>query len=84
MISWQPSTTNIYIYSQKRKEPSYINLQNEVIKIIAHKYKLGYKLASSKLNEYIKKAIGKDFVKGGDITWTEALQKTKEMLQKII
>ena len=36
----------------------------------------GVKLLKAK---YVKKAIGKPYVSGGDVSWADALQKVKDM-----
>ena len=54
----------------------------EVIKMIVVKDSINYPAAMKKLGTYIAKAIGKPYEKGGDITYIDALKKTKTMLNK--
>ena len=67
---------------QKRSAPAHAAIQTEVIKMIVQKDGIKYPQAMKKLKEYITKAIGKPYEKGGDITYMDALKKTKAMLSK--
>ena len=51
--------------SKARSKPAHSDLQTEVIKMIAVKEKTNYPGAMRKLKEYMKKALGKEYVKGG-------------------
>ena len=66
----------------KRSAPAHAALMVEVIKMIVVKDSINYPAAMKKLGTYIAKAIGKPYEKGGDITYIDALKKTKTMLNK--
>ena len=57
-----------------------MKIQVEVIRMIGKKEDVKYNIAMKKLKEYVAKAIGKEYVKDGDISWIDALKKTKAML----
>ena len=69
-----------------RKAQPWMKTQAEVVRLIIKKEggkdKCSWKDGIKKLKPYIKKAIGKEYKKGGDITWGEAINKTKVMLTK--
>ena len=67
---------------KKRKAPAHSALQTEVIKMIVKKDGINYPAAMKKLKEYTTKALGKPYEKDGDITYIDALKKTKAMLSK--
>jgi len=66
----------------KRSAPAHSAIQTEVIKMIAEKENTNYPGGMKKLKEYLKKALGNPYVKGGDIPYIDALQKVKDMLKK--
>ena len=66
----------------KRAAPAHAAIQTEVIKMIVAKDGIKYPQAMKKLKEYITKALGHPYEKGGDITYMDALKKTKAMLSK--
>ena len=66
----------------KREAPAHAAIQTEVIKMIVAKDGINYPAAMKKLKEYMTKALGKPYEKGGDITYMDALKKTKDMLSK--
>lgn len=70
----------------KRKAQPWMKIQADVIRLIIKKEggntKCSWKDGIKKLKSYVKKAIGKEYKKGGDITWSDALNKTKTMLSK--
>jgi hypothetical protein len=65
----------------KREAPAHAKIQTEVIKMIASKKGIKYNIALKELKKTVEKAIGKPYVSGGDITWMDALKKTKQYLQ---
>ena len=67
---------------KKRKAPAHAALQTEVIKMIVAKDSINYPQAMKKLKEYVAKALGHPYEKGGEITYIDALKKTKAMLSK--
>ena len=67
---------------KKRAAPAHAALQTEIIKMIVKKDGINYPSAMKKLKEYITEALGKPYVSGGDITYIDALKKTKEHLSK--
>ena len=50
--------------------------------MIVKKDDIKYPAAMKKLKEYITEALGKPYVSGGDITYIDALKKTKVHLSK--
>jgi hypothetical protein len=66
----------------KRSAPAHAAIQTEVIKMIVEKEGIKYPQAMKMLKEYITKALGKPYEKGGDISYMDALKKTKDMLSK--
>ena len=66
----------------KRSAPAHSAIQTEVIKMIAEKENTNYPGGMKKLKEYLKKALGKPYVKNGDITYIDALKKVKDMIKK--
>jgi hypothetical protein len=67
---------------KKRAAPAHSAIQTEVIKMIVKKDGINYPSAMKKLKEYITEAIGKPYVKDGDISYIDALKKTKAHLNK--
>ena len=67
---------------KKKAAPAHAALQTEVIKMIVKKDGINYPSAMGKLKEYVAKALGKPYEKGGDITYIDALKKTKAYLNK--
>ena len=65
----------------KRKAPAHAALQTEVIKMIVKKDGINYPSAMKELKQYMTKALGKPYVSGGDITYIDALEKTKKSLK---
>ena len=66
----------------KRAAPAHAAIQTEVIKMIVAKDGINYPQAMKKLKEYVAKALGHPYEKGGAITYIDALKKTKAMLSK--
>ena len=67
---------------KKRPAPAHAKVQAEVIKMIVAKEGIIFREAMKKLKSYVAKALGKEYVKGGDITWKDALEKTKAHMKK--
>ena len=79
------STTNS---KSKKKGPTHAKIQAEVVKMIIEieqknnpDFKL-YKNGLKKLKTYIKEATGKEYIKDGNMSWMDALTKTKDYLSK--
>ena len=70
------------VEKKKKAGPAHAALQTEIIKMIMAKDGINYPAAMGKLKEYVSKALGKPYEKGGDITYIDALKKTKAYLSK--
>jgi len=66
----------------KREGPAFLKLYQVLLKMIKEKDSINHPQAMKKAKEYMTKALGKPYEKGGDIAYIDAIQKTIDMLKK--
>lgn len=67
---------------KKRQAPPHAAIQTEVIKMIVDKEGVNYPQAMKRLKSYVACALGKPYEKRDNITWMDALKKTKNYIDK--